>query len=116
MSLLRNTAFWLTLTLPMPLAAAPADMETQVRSLLAQPDLAGTHWGLQVEDKNGQPIISIAPDERFQPASNTKIFVTAAAFEALSRGALPNPARRSGWSRAPRACRMWRSSARATPR
>lgn len=91
MSLLRNAAFWLTLALPMPLAAAPADLEAQVRGLLAQPDLAGTHWGLQVEDKNGQPIISIAPDERFQPASNTKVFVTAAAFEALSRGALPNP-------------------------
>jgi D-alanyl-D-alanine carboxypeptidase/D-alanyl-D-alanine-endopeptidase (penicillin-binding protein 4) len=35
-------------------------------------------------------VASIAPDERFQPASNTKIFVSTAVFDAMAQGPFPN--------------------------
>ena len=85
-------ALWvLALALPGMLHAAPGDLEAQVRAALARPDLQGTRWGLEVEDKAGHVILSINPDDRFQPASNTKVFVTTAVFDAMAQGAFPNP-------------------------
>lgn len=72
-------------------AAAPADLEARIRAALAQPAIEGTRWGLRVEDKQGHVLASIAPDERFQPASNTKIFITTAVYDAMARGPFPNP-------------------------
>lgn len=43
----------------------------------------GTRFGLVVTTEDGQDIVAIAPDDRFVPASNTKIFTTAAIFEAF---------------------------------
>ena len=43
----------------------------------------GTRFGLVVLDDAGHEIVAIAPDDRFVPASNTKIFTTAAAFDSL---------------------------------
>lgn len=43
----------------------------------------GTRFGLVVATREGQELIAIAPDERFIPASNTKMFTTAAAFATL---------------------------------
>ena len=40
----------------------------------------GTRFGLVVADMDGREIVAIAPDDRFVPASNTKLFTTAAAF------------------------------------
>lgn len=83
--------FWFLSVLA--LAAAPAraaDLEAQIRAVLAKPAIEGTRWGLRVEDKEGHVIASIAPDERFQPASNTKIFVTTAVFDAMARGPFPH--------------------------
>ena len=45
---------------------------------------AGTRFGLLVRDENGREIIAIDADQRFIPASNTKMFTTAAAFDALA--------------------------------
>ncbi|NOW47886.1 D-alanyl-D-alanine carboxypeptidase/D-alanyl-D-alanine-endopeptidase (penicillin-binding protein 4) [Novosphingobium sp. SG751A] len=70
--------------------ACAADLDAQIRAVLAKPAIEGTRWGLRVEDKEGHVIASIAPDERFQPASNTKIFVTTAVFDAMARGSFPN--------------------------
>ena len=81
----------LSLALVSPaMAASPADLEAQIRAALANPALEGTRWGLQVEDKQGHVLASIAPDERFQPASNTKIFITTAVYDAMARGPFPN--------------------------
>jgi serine-type D-Ala-D-Ala carboxypeptidase/endopeptidase (penicillin-binding protein 4) len=80
----------LALALALP-GAAGAGQEGQIRALLDRPEIAGTRWGLLVEDKAGTVIASIAPDERFQPASNTKVFVTTAVFDAMARGPFPNP-------------------------
>lgn len=45
---------------------------------------AGTRFGLHVTDEAGREIVSIAADDRFVPASNTKLYTTALAFETLS--------------------------------
>jgi len=44
----------------------------------------GTRFGLVVATEDGREIVAIAPDARFIPASNTKMFTTAAAFATLS--------------------------------
>lgn len=43
----------------------------------------GTRFGVVVADMQGREIVAIAPDDRFVPASNTKLFTTAAAFATL---------------------------------
>lgn len=70
----------------------PAPLTERVRAALNQPALAGTRWGLFVADEAGREVLSIAPDERFVPASNTKIFTIAAAFMALPGIDTPTPA------------------------
>ncbi|WP_010186913.1 D-alanyl-D-alanine carboxypeptidase/D-alanyl-D-alanine endopeptidase [Sphingomonas sp. PAMC 26605] len=67
------------------LLAAPASAESPpdpVAAALAQAG-PGTRIGLVVVDEQGHEIVAIRPDERFMPASNTKIFTTAAAFATL---------------------------------
>ena len=49
----------------------------------------GTRWGLVVVDDTGREIVTIDPNDRFIPASNTKIFTTAATMWAMSRGEMP---------------------------
>ncbi|HET7817382.1 MAG TPA: D-alanyl-D-alanine carboxypeptidase/D-alanyl-D-alanine-endopeptidase, partial [Sphingomicrobium sp.] len=49
----------------------------------------GTRFGLVVATQDGHELVAIAPDGRFIPASNTKIFTTAAVFELL--GGLHSP-------------------------
>jgi D-alanyl-D-alanine carboxypeptidase/D-alanyl-D-alanine-endopeptidase (penicillin-binding protein 4) len=43
----------------------------------------GTRFGLVVATEDGRELIAIAPDARFIPGSNTKMFTTAAAFATL---------------------------------
>ena len=50
--------------------------------LAAAPE--GTRYGLVVRKREGDEILAIAPDERFIPASNTKIYTTLAAFRQLA--------------------------------
>lgn len=57
-------------------------LESRVRAILSEiPN--GSRYGLHIMDEQGRTIISINPDARFVPASNTKMFTTAAAFTAL---------------------------------
>lgn len=44
---------------------------------------AGTRYGLVVVDPQGREIVAVNPDQRFIPASNTKIVTTAAAYMTL---------------------------------
>jgi serine-type D-Ala-D-Ala carboxypeptidase/endopeptidase (penicillin-binding protein 4) len=53
-------------------------VETQLRE--AGP---GVRFGLVVATEDGRELVAIAPDARFIPASNTKLFTTAAAFAAF---------------------------------
>lgn len=70
--------------LAMGLTAAAPDpgVEAKVRAALATAP-AGTHFGLVVNDAAGVERVAIDPDNRFVPASNTKIFTTLAAFATL---------------------------------
>jgi serine-type D-Ala-D-Ala carboxypeptidase/endopeptidase (penicillin-binding protein 4) len=73
-----------TALLPLMLAGAPADapLPPAVAEALAKAP-QGTRIGLVVVDADGREIVALRPDERFVPASNTKLFTTAAAFATL---------------------------------
>lgn len=60
----------------------PIPLRGQVEAALAKAP-AGTRFGLLVVDENGREILAINPDSRFIPASNTKLFTTAAAYALL---------------------------------
>lgn len=64
-------------------AAAPAQtLQQRVEAKLAEAG-AGTRFGLVVAAEDGREIVAIAPESRFVPASTTKMFTTAAAFQLL---------------------------------
>lgn len=70
---------------PMPaLAQADADLQGQVDAILAQAP-SGTRFGVLVVDEAGREVFALNPEQRFIPASNTKLFTTAAALEVLSK-------------------------------
>ena len=56
----------------------------------------GIRFGLVVATESGREIVSINPDGRFIPASNTKIFTTAAAFATLTSLDRPDPSGGTG--------------------
>ena len=70
--------------------AAPAPEPSAV-ALPDDPSLAGTRWGLLVVTEAGETVAEVRADDRFSPASNTKIFVTAAAFARLDDLDAPDP-------------------------
>lgn len=75
----------LALTLPLTSLSAqnaPPPLLSAVEQQLAQGP-AGTRYGLMVATLDGEPILAIAPDQRFIPASNTKMFTTATAYADL---------------------------------
>ncbi len=77
----------LTLGLAAPALADAAHLpqmsvQSQVEATLnAAPK--GTRFGLLVVDEGGRVIAAVNPDQRFIPASNTKLFTTAAAYALL---------------------------------
>ncbi len=73
------------------LSACATRAHQEARNLLAAPELTGTRWGMLVLTLDGETVFSVRPDDRFLPASNTKIFTTAAAFDALTGIGLPDP-------------------------
>jgi D-alanyl-D-alanine carboxypeptidase/D-alanyl-D-alanine-endopeptidase (penicillin-binding protein 4) len=64
-------------------ADAEEPLQQRVEAVLAQAG-PGTRFGLVVTDETGRELIAIAPDDRFIPASNTKMFTTAAAFASMT--------------------------------
>jgi D-alanyl-D-alanine carboxypeptidase/D-alanyl-D-alanine-endopeptidase (penicillin-binding protein 4) len=78
-------AFTLSLALaaaPVAAAEGPPALQQRVEARLKEAG-PGTRFGLVVAAEDGRELIAIAPDSRFIPASNTKMFTTAAAFETL---------------------------------
>jgi len=57
----------------------------------AETEVAGVRWGAIVMTLDGQEVFSLNADERFIPASNTKVFTSAAAFHYLSGLEVPDP-------------------------
>ena len=72
-----------------PLAAQDPGFQQRVEQALRQAS-PGTRFGLVVATREGQELVAIAPDQRFIPASNTKMFTTAAAFATLPSLAAPD--------------------------
>ncbi|QDZ08617.1 D-alanyl-D-alanine carboxypeptidase/D-alanyl-D-alanine-endopeptidase [Sphingomonas panacisoli] len=72
----------LALVAAMPAPAQDAGLRGRVDAALAQA-AAGTRFGLLVVDEQGREVIVINPDQRFIPASNTKMYTTAAAYATL---------------------------------
>lgn len=64
-------------------ASAQEPLQQRVEAVLARAG-PGTRFGLVVTDETGRELIVISPDDRFIPASNTKMFPTAAAFASMT--------------------------------
>lgn len=73
------------------LLTACASLGDRARESLEQPGLEGTRFGLIVLTLDGRELVSINADERFLPASNTKLFTAAAAFHRLGDMTQPDP-------------------------
>ncbi|WP_373009354.1 D-alanyl-D-alanine carboxypeptidase/D-alanyl-D-alanine-endopeptidase [Hyphomonas sp.] len=61
-------------------AACVSPLQRDLETILQPPELQGVRWGLLVTDMQGHEIVALDPDQRFLPASNTKLFTTAAVF------------------------------------
>jgi D-alanyl-D-alanine carboxypeptidase/D-alanyl-D-alanine-endopeptidase (penicillin-binding protein 4) len=68
---------------PVPAVAQQQTLQQRVESRLREAG-PGTRFGLVVATEDGRELVAIAPDARFIPASNTKMFTTAAAFATLA--------------------------------
>ncbi|TGX52846.1 D-alanyl-D-alanine carboxypeptidase/D-alanyl-D-alanine-endopeptidase [Sphingomonas gei] len=86
-----------SLLLPLALfAASPAlaqDLQQRVEAGFAAA-ATGTRFGLVVADADGKEVVAVNPEGRFLPASNTKMFTTAAAYASLA--GLDQPDRSGG--------------------
>ena len=75
----------LALATALPSAAATGASDTVSDAVARALAIAGpgARIGLLVVDETGHALVSLRPDERFVPASNTKLFTTAAVFATL---------------------------------
>ncbi len=64
------------------------DLAKTIEGLLADPTVVRDHWGIAVKGMDGSPIYSMNEGQLFQPASNAKLYTTAAAVALLGPGAM----------------------------
>jgi D-alanyl-D-alanine carboxypeptidase/D-alanyl-D-alanine-endopeptidase (penicillin-binding protein 4) len=74
---------------PLP-AAFPSGATTplgqQISAIAGEPGVVRAHWGIAVTALDGTPIFGLNEGEFFRPASNAKLFTTAAAMHLLGAG------------------------------
>jgi D-alanyl-D-alanine carboxypeptidase/D-alanyl-D-alanine-endopeptidase (penicillin-binding protein 4) len=70
-------------TTPMAGADGAAALDGRIAAILAPTDVARDHWGIQVTTLDGTVLYSLNEGQLFQPASDTKLFTTAAALALL---------------------------------
>jgi serine-type D-Ala-D-Ala carboxypeptidase/endopeptidase (penicillin-binding protein 4) len=68
-------------------SGACTELAQTVAELLEEPAVARDHWGISVVGMDGAPIYSLNEGQLFQPASNEKLFTTAAAMALLGEKA-----------------------------
>jgi D-alanyl-D-alanine carboxypeptidase/D-alanyl-D-alanine-endopeptidase (penicillin-binding protein 4) len=66
-----------------PLAVQAGSLAQQIAALTAEPGVARAHWGVAVTALDGTPIFGLNEGQFFRPASNTKLYTTAAAMHLL---------------------------------
>jgi serine-type D-Ala-D-Ala carboxypeptidase/endopeptidase (penicillin-binding protein 4) len=73
--------FVLLLLAALPALAKHDALDSQIEKILAQPDAERGFWGIEVVSlKDGRRLYALNADKLFTPASNTKLFITAAAL------------------------------------
>jgi D-alanyl-D-alanine carboxypeptidase/D-alanyl-D-alanine-endopeptidase (penicillin-binding protein 4) len=82
MTAFRTLVIALALGAATPSAAQPT-LQQRVEASLGEAG-PGVRFGLVVAAEDGRELVAISPDGRFMPASNTKLFTTAAAFATLT--------------------------------
>src|SRR5947209_3379903 len=77
-------ALWLATSLCAAQSPAPPpNLAAQIAQILSPPELARDHWGVYVTTLDGTPVYALNEAQLFQPASNAKLFTTAAAVALL---------------------------------
>jgi D-alanyl-D-alanine carboxypeptidase/D-alanyl-D-alanine-endopeptidase (penicillin-binding protein 4) len=75
---------WLAVSLPAGAAEKKSpkkDLAQEITAIISRPPLDRAHWGIDIVDiETGKALFSQNPEQLFLPASNTKLFTTAAAL------------------------------------
>jgi D-alanyl-D-alanine carboxypeptidase/D-alanyl-D-alanine-endopeptidase (penicillin-binding protein 4) len=94
MAFLRHAAFTAFVALvlaasPAPAAAPALQQKVEAHLATARP---GTRFGLVVATEDGRELVAVNADQRFIPASNTKLLTTAAAYRTMAELDRPDAA------------------------
>lgn len=81
--LMKTKALLLAFALTYAAPGYAQDLTTKVQEVIAANTIPGTRIGVLVTDETGKEIVSVNADQRFIPASNTKIYSTVAAFHTM---------------------------------
>jgi D-alanyl-D-alanine carboxypeptidase/D-alanyl-D-alanine-endopeptidase (penicillin-binding protein 4) len=68
-------------------APVSASLGKAIGGILADPAISRAHWGISVVHPDGRPIYALNDGQSFAPASNAKLFTTAAGFAVFSTDA-----------------------------
>jgi D-alanyl-D-alanine carboxypeptidase/D-alanyl-D-alanine-endopeptidase (penicillin-binding protein 4) len=70
-------------TAPVAKPQTLAELQERITALLDQPKFAAMRWGVRLQMANGKPIFERDGEKSFTPASNMKLYTTAAALDAF---------------------------------